>query len=266
MNNELYEIAIENEAEGVSYALVTVTDTAASSPRKVGTKMIVYEDGSIDGTIGGGTLEANVIEEAVEALDEGQSRKLEYTLEPEEFGMYCGGAVELFVDVYTRDFHLVQFGGGHVGESVARLAELTGRSYTIVDDREEFANRKKYPGAARVVCADFEDCFEELSIDENTYLSIITRGHSADKIVLKQAVETEASYIGMIGSDSKVRRLGREIEEGTGSNPLEEARVYAPIGLKLGTSRPGDIAVSLWAEILKLHTEGTADHMRVKPE
>ncbi|MGM0381862.1 MAG: XdhC family protein [bacterium] len=264
MSGELYEIALENEAEGTPYALVTVIDTAASSPRNTGAKMIVYEDGEIEGTIGGGALEANVMEEAVEALEEGQSRKLEYTLEPEDLGMYCGGAVELFIDVYTRDFHLVQFGGGHVGEAVARVAELTGRSYTIVDDREKFANRDKYPGASRVLCTDFEGCFEDLNVDENTYLSIITRGHSADGVVLKQALQTDACYIGMIGSESKIRRLCGEIEEEIGENPLDEDRVYAPIGLKLGTSRPGDIAVSLWSEILKLHTGGNAEHMRIQ--
>ncbi len=266
MNKEITTIASRNQAEGRTFALATVVSTAASSPRQMGAQMIVYPDESIEGTIGGGTLEATVVEEAAEALEEGQGRKVEYTLAPNELGMYCGGEVEVFIDVYTRNFHLVQFGAGHVGEAVARIAEDIGRSYSIVDDREEFAAPEKFPAAEQVVCAEFDSVFDKLNLDENTYLSIITRGHAADGVVLKQALNSPARYIGMIGSDSKVRRLCGEVAEEIGENPLADERVYAPIGLELGTSSPGDIAVSLWAELLKIHTGGSGDHMALSAD
>ncbi len=264
MDMDLFQIARKNCEEGTPFAFVTITHTAASSPRKAGAKMIVYPDGEIEGTIGGGTLEANVIEEAREALKEGKNREVEYTLEPEGLGMYCGGEARLFIDVFRRDFQLIQFGGGHCGRAVARIAELTDRPYVIVDDREEFANRDLYPLASRVVCSDFESVFDKLDVDENTYISIMTRGHAADEIVLKQALKTDACYIGMIGSKSKVIRLCKEIQEEIGQDPLADPRVYTPVGLEFGTSHPGDIAVSLWAEILKIRTSSSGEHMRAE--
>lgn len=264
MNRQIIEKARVKQQEGEPFAMVTLTDTAASSPRHVGAQMIVNPDGSIEGTIGGGTLEATIIEQAEEALEDRRSMKVEHTLEPEELGMYCGGWAEFFIDVYHREFHLVQFGAGHVGEAVGRIGEVIDRSHTIVDDREEFADPAKFPAAEKVVCTDFGSALEELNVDENTYLSIITRGHTADATVLKQALETPAGYIGMIGSETKVKRLCDEIEEETGRNPRAEDRFYSPIGLKLGTSSPGDIAVSVWSEILKIHTGGTGRHMTLE--
>ncbi len=263
MNREIIEKARKNQQKGNTFALVTLIDTAASSPRHVGAQMIVYEDGEIEGTIGGGTLEATIIEQAVDALETGESCKVEHTLEPDELGMYCGGWAEFFIDVYQRDFHLVQFGAGHVGEAVGQIAEIIGRSYTVVDDREEYADPAKFPSAEQVICADFEDVVEQINVDDNTFLSIVTRGHAADEIVLKQALETSACYIGMIGSATKVKRLCDEIEEETGNNPLDDERFFSPIGLGLGTSSPGDIAVSLWAEILKIYTDGSGEHMGI---
>ncbi|MFB6355603.1 MAG: XdhC family protein, partial [bacterium] len=162
--------------------------------------MMVYEDGSIEETIGGGALEAFVIEESVKAIEQGESRKVTYNLEPGELNMYCGGQVEFFIDVFRREFHLVQFGAGHVGQAVARVAESINRPYTIMDDREEFADPEKFPGASRVIHCDFMEAFDRVNVDENTYLSIITRCHDTDIMLMEQALETEAAYIGMIGS------------------------------------------------------------------
>lgn len=266
MGEEIYDVASENATAGQSFALVTVTDTTNSAPRKIGSKMIVYEDGSIDGTIGGGAMEAFVIEEAKKAIEAGDSRKVEHTLEPGELNMYCGGKVELFIDVHQREFHLIQFGAGHVGQAVARVAEAIGRPYTIMDDREEFADPDRFPEANEVIHCDYLEAFDKINVDENTYLSIITRCHDTDIMLMEEALETDAAYIGMIGSDTKAIRLFRNLEEATGVNPADDDRVYAPIGLELGSSEPGDIAISVWSEILKLHTDGTGDHYRLDEE
>ena len=263
MSDELFEIASNNQRSGTSFALVTVTDTTNSAPRKVGSKMVVYQDGEIDGTIGGGALEAFVIEEAKKAIEEGQSQKVEHRLEPGELNMYCGGTVEFFIDVHQREFHLIQFGAGHVGEAVARVAEANGRPYTIMDDREEFADPEKFPNAQEVIHCDYLEAFRKIDVDQHTYLSIITRCHDTDIQLMEQALETDAAYIGMIGSETKTIRLFRNLEEACGVNPVEDPRVYAPIGLKLGSSEPGDIAISVWAEILKIHTGGSAEHFRL---
>lgn len=266
MASSLHEQAATLEQRGEPYALVTVIDTVNSSPRKVGSKMLVEEDGSIAGSIGGGAMEAFVIEQAREAIKENDSRKVTHHLEPDELNMYCGGQVEFFIDVHRRSFHLVQFGAGHVGEAVGRVGDAIGRSYTIVDDREEFADPEKFPGASRVLHASYDDGLRQVNIDENTYVSIITRCHDTDIKIMEHVLDSDAAYIGMIGSDTKCIRLFRNLEERTGINPADDERVYAPIGLKLGTSEPGDIAVSVWSEILKLHTDGTADHYQLDEE
>ncbi len=266
MRREIIEKVRKNQKAGCPFALITVVDTEASSPRHMGAQMIVYPDGAGEGTIGGGTLEATLMEEAVQALEKRQSRKIVHTLAPEELGMYCGGRAEFFIDVYYRDFHLVQFGAGHVGEAIGRIGEITGRPYSIVDDRAEYADPAKYPGAEQVICTDFEVAFERLKVDENCYISIVTRGHAADAIVLKQALSSPAKYIGMIGSITKTKQLCEEIAAEIGTDPLEDSRVYAPIGLELGSSSPGDIAVSVWAELLKIHTEGSGRHLRLPAE
>lgn len=263
MRDKILGIASENERKGTSFALVTVTDTNNSAPRKVGSKMVVYEDGNIEGTIGGGALEAFVIEEAKKAIEEGDSQKVEHRLEPGELNMYCGGTVEFFIDVHQREFHLIQFGAGHVGEAVARVAEAINRPYTIMDDREEFADPEKFPGASEVIHCDYLEAFDKISVDEHTYLSIITRCHDTDIQLMEQALETNAAYIGMIGSETKAIRLFRNLEEHTGVNPADDPRVYAPIGLQLGGSEPGDIAISVWSEILKLHTDSSGEHYRL---
>jgi len=266
MSEELFEVAADNVSSGDSFALVTVTNTTNSAPRKVGSKMIVYEDGSIEGTIGGGAMEGFVIEEAKSAIEKGDSTRVKHRLEPDELNMYCGGTVEFFIDVHERDFHLIQFGAGHVGQSVARVAEAIDRPYTIMDDREKFADPDRFPDANDVIHCDYLEAFDRINVDDHTYLSIITRCHDTDIMLMEQALETDAAYIGMIGSDTKAIRLFRNLEEATGTNPADDPRVYAPIGLKLGTSEPGDIAVSVWSEILKIHTDGSADHYRLDEE
>lgn len=266
MSDSLHETALDLQTEGEPYALVTVTDTVNSSPRKIGSKMLVREDGSIEGSVGGGAMEAFVIEQAKQAIEENESQKVSHRLEPNELNMYCGGKVEFFIGVERRSFHLLQFGAGHVGEAIARVGDAIGRSYTIVDDREEFADPDKFPGASKVLHVDFDDWADHVTIDENTYVSIITRCHDTDIQIMEQVLDSDAAYIGMIGSDTKCIRLFRNLEERAGVNPADDDRVYAPIGLRLGTSKPGDIAISVWSEILKLHTDGTADHYRLDEE
>jgi xanthine dehydrogenase accessory factor len=140
LSDSLHETALDLQTEGKPYALVTVTDTVNSSPRKIGSKMLVRKDGSIEGSVGGGAMEAFVIEQAKQAIEDNESQKVSHRLEPNELNMYCGGTVEFFIDVERRSFHLLQFGAGHVGEAIARVGESIARSYTIVDDREEFAD------------------------------------------------------------------------------------------------------------------------------
>ena len=146
------------------------------------------------------------------------------------------------------------FGGGHVSEQLSPLAKKVYFKVVVIDDREIFANRTRFPEADEVIVSEFEKCFNQLNIDETSYIVIVTRGHLYDGFVLKQAVKTKARYIGMIGSKRKIRTLYQNLmEEGIAKDAL--ARVYAPIGIDINSETPEEIAVSIVAELIKVRGE-----------
>jgi len=254
------------QKEGTGIALATVVSTNKSSPRKAGARMVVYGDGSIAGTIGGGVLEKMVIEEAKKALIEGRPRKVEYSLDPEDpenITMCCGGEMEIFIDVVKSEAPLLIFGGGHVGEKIARIAELIGMPYIIVDDRKEYANRERFPQAADVRVSPYRESFDKITIGPETHIIICTHGHAHDLACLREALKTKASYIGVIASKDKIKLFRRQIRE-EGAVKYDD-RVFSPIGLDLGDSSPGQIALSVMAEIVMLKSGGTGKHKRLPP-
>jgi xanthine dehydrogenase accessory factor len=248
--------------KGVSVALVTVVATDRSAPREVGAKMLVFEDGAIEGTVGGGTLEAQAIRAAVDAIQAGQSRKETFELEPKEIGMYCGGQVEVFIDVFKRNARLVILGGGHVAERLGRVAADAGLPYVIADDRAAFATRDRFPDARQVLVGRPQDLVKDLVKSAEDYVAIVTRCHAFDIECLAESLKTPAAYIGLIGSRTKIQKVF-EILGKRGVRPETDPRVYSPIGLDLGDKSPGAIAVSIVAEILKLKNEASGEHMRL---
>jgi xanthine dehydrogenase accessory factor len=214
--------------------------------------MLVFPDKRIAGTIGGGRLEAQAIDDAVRALTEGKPRAVTYELEPRALGMYCGGTVTVFIDVYCEALKLVILGGGHVGEKTAALAAFLGVPHWVVDDRAEFASRARFPTARDVIVGQPEAALKALGVDGKTAIAVVTRCHGSDLRCLTAALGTPAFYIGMIGSRAKVERLFALCER-RGLSPAEDARVRAPIGLDLGGSRPEDIALSIMAEVMQAH-------------
>lgn len=237
----------ERARAGLPCALVTVTSSEGSVPREVGAQMLVLPDGSIEGTIGGGRLEAKAIEEALDAMKEGAPRASSYELEPQALGMYCGGKVGVFIDVSKARPKVLILGGGHVGEAVARLAAFLGLPHSVVDDRPEFARPERYPQAAEVLTAQPDEALKRLGVDEKTSVVIVTRCHGFDLRCLAAALGTPAAYIGMIGSRRKVERLFGLCRR-RGLDP-EQPRVHAPIGLDLGGRSPEEIALSVLAEV-----------------
>ena len=248
---------------GASAALVTVVSIEGSTPRDAGARMIVYADGSSVGTVGGGKLEALCIRDAVKAVAEGESRKAAYDLEPGGTGMICMGRVEVFFDVQVRELGLLILGAGHVGERVAALAAAAGIPCDVADEREEFANRERFPAAGRIFVERPDKAVARFKPDERTYVAIVTRGHELDAECLAAAMKTKAAYIGMIGSRSKVPITFKNLRR-KGLRPEKDPRVHAPIGLDLGGKTPGAIAVSILAEILKLHHRRTGKSLRLR--
>ena len=280
---ELFQEAARRSAAREPFVLCTVTATARSAPRDAGAKMIVSVDGAISGSVGGGPLEALVIKEAVQLL-EGDSGSCErrYALTtagdaaepippggaiPDELGMKCGGEVTVFLDVLRPAPRLLLYGAGHVGERVANIAAEIGLDATVVDDREKFATRERFPRAGDVRCADLsQDPLGGLSPGPSDFVVILTRCHALDEAVLEASLRTPARYIGLIGSRRKIALILRSIGRRLGRDPRDDPRLHAPIGLRLGDKTPGEIAISILAEILLLKSKGVLAHARLPPK
>jgi len=252
--NDIYQEIVRVKAEGEEAALVTVVSATGSTPREEGTKMLVRLDGSILGTIGGGSLEAQVIEEAVRVIKQAKPKHLHFTLtasEAEEEGMVCGGDLEVFIEPILTPPTLYMFGGGHISLPLAKMGKLCGFNVAVVDDRAEFANPDRFPEAEVILAEDFTKSFAKLKIDKSSYIVIVTRGHQHDEVVLEWAVGTPAKYIGMIGSKTKVKTIyAHLLAKGISKEQLD--RVHSPIGLEIEAQTPEEIAVSILAEIIKV--------------
>ncbi len=259
--SQILQKANELTANGERFVLVTVMRTKGSVPREIGAKMIVREDGSIFGTIGGGKVEALVISESPRVLEEGKPRVVTYSLgegEATETGMICGGEMELLLDPIQSKPTLMIAGAGHIALPLARFGSTLDFSVVVIDDREEYANKERFPEAETVVCRDFDTALSKVRITPNTYIVIVTRGHKHDELVLRNIISSEAAYIGMIGSRKKVGTVFENLrKEGIAEHTIN--RVRAPIGLDIGAETPEEIAVSIMAEIIKLRRGGTGE-------
>lgn len=249
--DQLYREIVQLLERGERAALATVVRATGSTPGKESAKMLIREDGTSVGSIGGGCTEADVWALARDVIDRDRPRLERFTLTPkvaEEEGLACGGIVEIFIEPIGRPTVHV-FGAGHIGREVIALAHRAGFSTVIIDDREQFACRESFPDADRIVVDDLEGVFDSLPIGESSYLVIVTRGHRSDQKVLARAVRTSAGYIGLIGSRAKIGKIFRQlVDEGAPTDALE--RVRAPVGLDIGARTPEEIAVSIVAQLI----------------
>jgi len=252
--DDIYQEIVRVKTEGEEAALVTVVSASGSTPREEGAKMLVRPDGSILGTIGGGSLEARAIEEAVKVIKQAKPKRLHFTLtakEAGEVGMICGGELEVFIEPILTPPNLYIFGGGHISLPLAKMGRLCGFNIAVVDDRAEFAHAERFPEADVILAEDFTSSFARVKIDKSSYIVIVTRGHQHDEVVLEWAVGTPAKYIGMIGSKTKNETIfSHLLARGISREQLD--RVHAPIGLEIEAQTPEEIAVSILAEVIKV--------------
>lgn len=258
---EVMREALDEVEKGRELAIVTITKAEGSAPRGVGTAMAVLEDASIIGTIGGGPFENRAIELALEAIKSGKSKSVDFPLDTKGVEMICGGAVELFIDVYSSKDKLLIIGGGHVGHAIYEAATLLDFDIVVFDDREEFLNRERFPLAKELVLGISNEELRKYPVDRNTYIIIVSRSHEYDEESLEEVVNSEAKYIGTMGSKKKVITILKNlIEKGCAKENLE--KVYAPIGLDIGNERPEEIAISILAEVLLVKNNGNPKHMK----
>ena len=249
---DVYDELVRLRRAGQKCALATIVQVRGSIPSYESAKLLVREDGSMAGTIGGGCVEAEVWNAAREVIETEKPRHLSFSLGQEaayDNGLICGGQLDVFVEPIVPQPRAFIFGAGHISKSLSKVATLAGFATVIIDDRESFASRDRFPEADEVRAGEYEQVFPELDVNETGYIIIVTRGHRDDMRVLRWAVGTTARYIAMIGSKRKVINVIKELEkEGIPREAFE--RIFAPMGFEIGAVSPEEIAVSVVAEMI----------------
>ena len=258
----IYLALSEIEANNEAAALCTVVKSEGSTPRHVGSKMLVYADGKFIGTVGGGDLERRVLDEARIALADGQPQHLHYNMSDPSRGDVgvCGGQVEVFVEPILPAPMVIVVGAGHVGKAVAHLAKWLGFRVAVSDDRAEFCNAETVPEADAYYPVPMEKLTEHVKVTRQTYFVLTTRGSNVDAAGLGPLLETEAAYVGVIGSKRRWLETVKALKE-QGVSAEKIALVHSPIGLELQAETPEEIAVSIMAEVLMVRNHGTGKKM-----
>lgn len=247
---DIYEELVRLKKDDRPSALATIIEAIGSSPQKQGAKMLVRDDGTVAGTLGGGCLEAEVVQTALAAIKDGAPVTVPFHLTEKHGGLVCGGKVLVFIEPIIPEPSLIILGAGHVGKALSKLAKFSGFRVTVVDDRVEYANRESLPEAEEIVVHDFQDVFSKMPVNSDSYVVIATRGHNHDLDALKAALGTDAKYIGLLGSRRKKALLFKTLKD-EGFSGDDISRVIIPVGLDIGSVTPEEIAVSIMAQVIR---------------
>ena len=258
---DLYDEIVRLRKLGQKCAVATIVQVNGSIPSFESAKILVREDGSFMGTVGGGCVEAEVWNAAREVIETEKPRHLSFSLGQDaayDEGLICGGQLNIFVEPVIPQPRAFIFGGGHVSKGISKIATLAGFSTSIIDNREAFANQERFPEAEATYAEEYEAVFPKLPVNSSSYIIIVTRGHRDDMRVLRWAVDTPAKYIAMIGSKRKTISVVHELEkEGIRREAFD--KVFAPMGLEIGAEMPEEIAISVVAEMIAVRRAPDAD-------
>lgn len=257
---DIYEQIVQLRREGRRGAVATIVNVRGSIPSFQTAKMLVRDDGSIVGTIGGGCVEADVWQAAREVIETEKPRTLKFDLNQDpkyDTGLVCGGTLEVFVEPVLPPALLYIFGAGHVALHLCEVASKAGFEVIVADDRSSYATKERFPSAKEVHAMEFDDATKQLDPSESASIVIVTRGHRDDMKILRWAVQTRARYVGMIGSKRKVIEIFKNLtQEGIPAHLFEH--VHAPIGLDIGAVTPEEIAVAITAELIAMRRHATS--------
>lgn len=247
--NIYHKLLFEYE-ERTEIALLTVTAVTGSNPSRVGMNLIIDKEGAVlEGSVGGGSIEEEAKEKAIVLMKKGQSGMIHVDIHGhDEEAMTCIGTVDIFVQVFIQKDEIMLIGAGNVAHAIYQIAEMLDYEITVVDDRSEYANAERFPKAKRFIVGPFEEILKTLVIGKRTNIIIATHGHAFDLMALRAVVDSEAKYVGMLSNRKKAKTiLGKLSDEGISREMID--KVYTPIGLSIGGTRPAEIAVSVMAEI-----------------
>ena len=248
---------------GKRIAVATVIKTMGAAPCGIGSKMVIHEDGTANGSFAGPQTDAKVVQEGLHALREGKTHTTHIHLDADkgEAVGSCGATLEVFFEVLRPEPRLIIAGAGYVAQALARLVANLDFHIVVIDDRRDLADPQLFGNNVQLTFGDIPETIHQLEPDESSWIVIVTRGHNLDKEALLAALETRATYIGMIGSPSKVKHIFRELHK-AGVEQERLAAIHAPIGLDLGAETPDEIALSIAAEILMLRKQATGAQLK----
>jgi xanthine dehydrogenase accessory factor len=250
---DIFDEIARMRREGERGALATVISTRGSTPGKETMRLLVRSSGSFVGTVGGGCVEAEVVDAALEVLADETPRRVTFRLTESatgSSGLMCGGEIEVFIEPITAP-PLVVFGAGHISQDLCEVASRAGFRVTVLDDRESFAHASRFPRAQSVIAREtFEACFAELRIPPSAYCVVVTRGHAMDLECTDFALHSPAPYVGLIGSQVKVKHVLARLRDAGRLEGVDLERLHAPIGLDIGAKSHGEIAVAIVAELV----------------
>lgn len=261
MSSDIFEQVVRVRREGIPAALATIVGTRGSTPGRETMRLLVLEDGTFLGTVGGGCLEAEVYDAAGEVIATEQPRTLSFKLtefDSPDSGLLCGGEVTVFVEPITTP-SLWVFGGGHISKALCHVASLAGFRVTVVDDRASYANAERFPDAAETLVGDYGAVIAEMPIRANTYAVVVTRGHQEDGVALEalavRAQQQAPKFVGMIGSRAKRKVLFERLRAGGIKEEFLDT-VRSPVGVNLGARSHEEIAVAVVGELISVRRLG----------
>lgn len=262
MDEKILKKVYESVKNGEKAALAFITDIKGSTPGKLGASMVVFKDGSIEGSVGGGRIEYEVINSAIKSLEEEKDSYFGYLLNDKgDIGMQCGGEAKGYIKVFKPRPRIIIIGGGHIGLNLFNIARTLDFHTTIIDDREEFVNENRFNGADNIICGQIEDILSKQNINENTYIVITSKGYNDDLNSLRSVINKNPAYIGMIGSAKKWISI-KEILQNEGVSQEKLNTVYAPVGLDISSPQPEEIAFAIISEILLVKNKGSLNHRK----
>jgi len=232
---------------GKTVVLATVISTDPGAPVSVGKKLAVDLEGRSAGSFGEEDFDSKVVEMCLETIKKGESTS--------QSGTFEGNRVEMFLDLIEAPPKMIIFGAGHIALPLSQIGKTVGFRIVVVDDREEFASRDRFPEADEVKVLDFDKSADRLNIDSTTYLVLITRGHKHDEIILRSKACEKAAYIGMIGSKRRAAAVLNSLKKDGYSQKFID-RIHTPIGVRIGSQTPEEIALSIAAEVVKVRRAG----------
>src|SRR4030088_736376 len=251
---DIYEQIVELRREGRRGAVATIVNVRGSIPSFRTAKMLIRDDGTIVGGVGGGCVVAEIWQAGWDVMESDKPRSLTFDLNQApryDSGLVCGGTLEIFVEPVLPPALLYVFGAGHVAINLSQSAANAGFDVIVTDDRSSFATKERFPSAREVHAEDFDQAMRHLDPNESSYIVIVTRGHRDDMRILRWAVQTQARYVGMIGSRRKVIEIFKTLQkEGVPAHLFD--RVHAPVGLDIGAVTPEEIAVAITAELIAI--------------